>query len=225
LEGSPAATVFLGNTGGRAAESLFQKLRQPTLLGTPAAEAVGRSTMTTGGAMRRVLVLLSAASMVLLGLVGGGRGAPTATAREGTPEAPGVSGGMTVDHIAISQAGTLPAGPIALGVAQITLAPGGRLPIPGTNPVILYYVASGALTARVESEVTVDPRGAQAYRIAAGTEIALAPGDAIVVPANAVGELRDDGQTPAAILIAFVYSPPPAGMLPVETARDGTPLP
>jgi quercetin dioxygenase-like cupin family protein len=88
-----------------------------------------------------------------------------------------------------------------VGFGRITLAPGASVPFDPNDPsAVLVYIASGAVTFRVETEMTV-ARGAAAATpmptepetVAANTEFTLLEGDSALFPPAISGEARNDG--------------------------------
>ncbi len=115
----------------------------------------------------------------------------------------------------------LPAAPADLLLFRVTLDPGASIPAEEGDPaVVLLYVESGSLTIQIEAPLQVTRAATiEAFatpgaveegadlgpeEVAAGTEVTLEAGDSAVLPPNAPGELRNDGDEPVVGLGALV---------------------
>lgn len=169
--------------------------------------------------MRRFSVLLLLIVVVLMGIVG--LHAP-AVAQDATPAADEMAG-ITFEPVTFAT-GVDVTGPVDLFVVRVGLEPGAALPIDETDPTVGFVlVESGTLTVRSEGVVTVT-RGASLSEamesaeasgdmsslmesVAAGEAVTLEAGDAAYIPANAAGEIRNEGQE-RAVGIGFLVIPP-----------------
>jgi quercetin dioxygenase-like cupin family protein len=175
--------------------------------------------------MRRFGVLLSLVVVVLLGTMSLGA-QPPAVAQEASPAAGTFTeDGITFEPIAFATALALPATG-ELSITRITFEPGAGFPIEEGDPsYALGYVESGELTILQNMPVTVTRAGAvgeavvaseesgafapATEEIAADQEVTLGSGDAALFPPNASGEIRNDGDEPASVLVVFVGPPVP----------------
>lgn len=180
--------------------------------------------------MRRFGVFLSIIAVVLLGIVAV-RVQPVAIAQEATPSAEDMMEGITFEALAMALEVTLPSvGDIFL--ERFGLDPGAGFPIEAGDPTAaLAVVESGELTIRLEGTLTVTRAeamqaamsaveeggdfAAATEEIAAGQEVTLSAGDSAFFPPNVSGEVRNDGQEQAVVLVVLVGPP--------ET--EGTPTP
>jgi quercetin dioxygenase-like cupin family protein len=131
-------------------------------------------------------------------------GVGPAVAQEATPasgEVAGTPSAGTLRPLASGSVEVLAPSVANLGFGRITLAPGAGVAFnPMSSAVVLIYVASGAVTFRVEAEMTVT-RGAAAgtpvptepEAVAADTEFTLHEGDSALFPPAIVGEARNIG--------------------------------
>ncbi len=88
--------------------------------------------------------------------------------------------------------------------------------------ISLGYVEVGALAITLDAPVTVTRAGAATApgeAVAAGTEFTLAAGDYVVLPLLVDGEVRNDGQEAASVVVAAII---PSGM---ATPTAATPAP
>jgi quercetin dioxygenase-like cupin family protein len=150
------------------------------------------------GSLVAVLVMLAVATGV------GGTMYPTARAQDATPtteqSADTVETG-TFRAVASGSMELLAPGTANLGFGRITLAPGGSVPFDPNDPsAVLVYIASGAVTFRVDAEMTVTrgvaagtPMPTEPEAMAANTEFTLLEGDSALFPPAIAGEARNDG--------------------------------
>ncbi len=145
--------------------------------------------------------------------------------------------GITFTPLGFGTADTLPATPADFSLFRIGFDPGASFPIEATDPsVALVVVEAGAVTVRVDAPTRVTRAATIAAfatpgmdenavpapdEIAAGTEFTMAAGDSAFFPPNETGEVRNDGQEQAVILVANIGPPSggPAG------GPAGTPTP
>lgn len=134
----------------------------------------------------------------------------SARAQEGTPQAetaetevaPGVS--FTL----------LPASEDPPSLYRLTFEPGAALYFAGDPAVSLVFVESGAIALNMNAAVS-DARAATPS--ADGTALAVDQGDYFVLPPLIAGEIRNEGEEPASIIIAAITP----GLFPAPVA--GTP--
>ena len=167
--------------------------------------------------MRRTPVLLSVAAVALLGLAGA-RVGPVGGAQEATPPAGGfeIAPGVTAEGLAFA------AGQEAPSLYRLTFAPGVTYSFVPAPEIALVYGEVGSLTVTLDAPVTVTRAGATdtpGETVAAGTEFALGAGDYVVFPLLVGGEVRNDGQEAASVVVAAIV---PSGM---ATPTAATPAP
>ena len=150
------------------------------------------------GALAAMLMMLAVAFGV------GGTVYPTARAQDATPE---TEQGADTDEtgsfraLASGSMELLAPGTANLGFGRISLAPGGSVPFDPNDPsAVLVYIASGEVTFRVETEMTVSrsvaagtPVPTEPEAVAANTEFTLLEGDSALFPPAISGEARNDG--------------------------------
>jgi len=172
--------------------------------------------------MRRFPVLVSVVAIMLLGLLAL-HAQPVAIAQEATPAADEMMPeGFTFEPLTFAF-GVDMTSPFDLLVARLTLAPGTALPGEENDPSVgIVVVESGTLTVQVDGPVTVT-RGAGLGEalasaeqsgdfgnltepVAAGEAVTLEAGDAAYLPANAGGELRNDGEEQV-VMLGFLILP------------------
>jgi quercetin dioxygenase-like cupin family protein len=135
--------------------------------------------------------------------------APVLTAaQEGTPPPGGfeIAPGVTAEELAPG-----PAGSDQPALYRLTFAPGVTFSADATPEISLGYLESGELTFTVDAPVTVTRAGATdapGESVAANTEFTVQAGDYFVFPPQSSGEVRNDGQDPASLMIASII---PAG--------------
>ena len=153
--------------------------------------------------MRRMPVLVSVVAVVLLALAAAGRVGPAAVAQEGTPPAGGfeIAPGVTAEALAFAP------GQEAPSLYRLTFAPGVTYRVDPAPDISLVYVEAGALTATLDAPVTItraEATDAPGEAVAAGTEFTLAAGDYAAFPPLVGGEVRNDGQEPASVVVAAI---------------------
>jgi quercetin dioxygenase-like cupin family protein len=148
---------------------------------------------------------------------------PVAIAQEATPSAEDMMPeGFTFEPLTFAFGANV-SSPFDLLVARLTLEPGVSLPSEESDPGVgIVVVESGTLTVQVEGPVTVT-RGAGLSEamaaaeesgdfttlmepVAEGEAVTLEAGDAAYLPANAAGELRNDGEEPV-VMLGFLVQP------------------
>ena len=186
--------------------------------------------------MRRFDELRTLIVVVLLGVMAV-VAQPVAVAQEATPAAGTFTeGGITFEPLAFATALALPSTG-ELSVSRISFEPGTGFPIEEGDPsYALGIVESGELTIVQDGPLVVTRAGAlgaaigeseeggtfapETEEIAAGQEVTVSAGDAVLFPPNASGEIRNDGDEPTVVLVVFVGPPAIEG-----TPVAGTPTP
>jgi quercetin dioxygenase-like cupin family protein len=181
--------------------------------------------------MRRFRVFLSVVAIMLLGIVITGA-RPAAVAQEATPASDEMSmEGLTFEPIGFAQGVTLPS-PADLSAARAGFEPGAGFPLEASDPEGAFVIVeSGTLTVRVEEvtwtitrgaalgammatpEAEVDLSGAM-EEVAMGEQATLAAGDSAYIPGGVTGEVRNNGQERADVL---VFLTDPAGAMAAAT--------
>ena len=182
--------------------------------------------------MRRFATLRSLIVVVLFGTVAL-HGSPVTLAQEATPAGEEMAG-ITFEPVTFALGVEL-MGPSDVFVARIGVDPGAAFPIEETDPSTgILLVESGAFTVQVDAPVSVT-RGAVLSEnmataeatadissflesVAAGEAVTVEAGDAVYIPANVAGEIRNEGQGQAVGLAFLVV--PPGGM-----TGEATPAP
>jgi quercetin dioxygenase-like cupin family protein len=171
--------------------------------------------------MRRFPVFQSVMAVILLGILAL-QTQPGAFAQEATPAVEGfMPEGITFEPVAFATGLALPA-PGEVSVSRIGFDPGTGFPIDEEDPTYaLAVVESGALTIRLDRPLMVTRAGALATamaeeeaggapaneEIAAGQEATLQAGDTALFPPDVGGEIGNDGQDRAVVLVVFVGPP------------------
>jgi hypothetical protein len=114
----------------------------------------------------------------------------------------------------------LPPAPLFVGLAQVIVPPGGRTDAANTDGPRLLAVEAGTLTVATSAAAQVlriAGNGGWGSReaVAAGSDVVLDPGDRLILPPNAVREVRNDGAHPSVFLDAALF---PVGPRPVAVA-------
>lgn len=160
---------------------------------------------------RRAIVTLIVGPL-MFGMLG-----PVPTrAQESTPEA-GTTGveiapGVTFDLVPVSE------DPPSL--YRLRLAPGASLAFVDDPAISLVYIESGALSLELDAAVSdARPEADSGAEEDADAALELSQGDYFVLPPLVAGEIRNEAQEPAAILIAAITPEP----IPVSSIA--TPVP
>ncbi len=173
--------------------------------------------------MRRFSILVSLLVGVLIGAVMVGQVGSNTFAQVATPSTEEFAPeGLTFAVLGFGTADQLPATPADFVLARVTFDPGAGFPIEASDPsVTLVSVESGTLTFQVEAAISVTRAATIAAfstpgfdesavpapeEIAAGTEFTMTAGDSAFFPGSIAGEVRNDGQEPAVVLIAIIES-------------------
>ena len=114
-----------------------------------------------------------------------------------------------------------------LFLGRVGFEPGAGFDLDPESTLALVYVEEGALTFVVEGPITVlraagegTPFPVETETVAAGEEFVLEAGDSAVFPAGVAGEVRNEGDEPASVLVADVG---PARGGEEDAAAAGTP--
>jgi quercetin dioxygenase-like cupin family protein len=175
--------------------------------------------------MRRFTVFLSIVAVLLTSVVALHM-QPVVVAQEATPSSDMEPEGATFEPLGFAQGVTL-ANPADIIVARFGLDAGDSFPFEPNDPTnTMVVMETGTLTVRVEEVAWTITRGAALREmmaapeeeadmsgvmeeVAMGAEATLAAGDVAYIPGSVNGEVRNDGQEPAAALL-FVVGPPEA---------------
>jgi hypothetical protein len=176
--------------------------------------------------MRRLIVSVSLALVVLLGLVATIGRSTTAQEAFATP-GPGefqLAPGQIGRELTSGRFEKPPEGPLHMGLLRVTNEPGsvstGGGPDDPTGALVL--VESGVVTVRLEEPARIT-RTTGPEEVAANTDFTLGPGESFVWEPFVVGEVRNDGQEPAVTFAAFLA--PADWVFEESTPMPGTPTP
>jgi hypothetical protein len=152
----------------------------------------------------------------LMTLTCGMLGSVSTGAQESTPtaEAIGVEigPGVTFD--------LMPASEDPPSLYRLRFAPGATLSFVDDPAISLVYVESGTLSLELNAAISdARPEASSAEETDAGSALQLSEGDYLVLPPLVAGEIRNEGQEPAAIVIAAI-TPELIPEIPI-----GTPVP
>jgi quercetin dioxygenase-like cupin family protein len=170
-----------------------------------------------------VLALLVALALVPLLVLGA---VPAAVGQEATPPAgdDGTPAAVRTRPLAAGAIEILEPGTANILLGRLIIAPGASLPFDPADPsASLIYVQSGELTFTADAPVAVarsgqrgTPEAGQPEPQAAGAEFTLTQDDAVLLPPNVTGEVRNDGAEYATALVVSLAH---------VTAAEGTPTP
>ena len=149
-----------------------------------------------------VLAFLAAMHLAMAGSVRAQEGTPAATAEE-TEIAPGVTFAL------------LPPSADPPSLYRLAFDPGAALYFAGDPAISLVFVESGAIALNMNAAVS-DARAATPAGDAAA--LLMDQGDYFVLPPLVAGEIRNDGEEPASIVIAAITP----GLFPVPAAATPT---
>ena len=108
---------------------------------------------------------------------------------------------------------------------RLTFAPGTIYEVLPAPTISLGYLEAGALSMTLDTPVTITRAGTMdepGEAIAAGDEFTLSTGDYLVLPPMVAGEIRNDGEEPAVVVVADI-APATGGMPGGATPDAGTP--
>jgi quercetin dioxygenase-like cupin family protein len=175
--------------------------------------------------MRRVPALARLIAFALVAAIALGA-VPQSAAQEATP--PAREDGADVDvrtrPLASAAIEILEPGTSNIVLGRLVRAPGASLPFDPNDPsASLLYVQSGELTVLADAAVAVSrggqrgtPGAGETEPEAAGTEFTLGEDDAVLLPPNITGEVRNDGTEEVTVLVVSLAH---------ATAASGTPTP
>jgi quercetin dioxygenase-like cupin family protein len=174
--------------------------------------------------MRRFGLLVSMVTVVLLGMLAL-HAQPVAIAQEATPAADEMAG-VIYEPLGFAMGVEL-ASPADMFVVRFSLEPGAGFPLEASDPTGgMAVVESGALTVRIEEMAWTVNRGealraamaeggddadfaAAMEEVAMGAEAVLEAGDVAWIPGSVSGEIRNNGQESAEVIV-FLVGPPEA---------------
>ncbi len=155
----------------------------------------------------------------------GTRFGPGALAQDGTPPAEEefeLPEGVSFEALGYGTAEELPATPADVLLFRVGFEPGAGLEDDPGARLALVYVEEGVLTVTMEGPMTVlraaaegTPFPMETETFAAGEEFTMAEGDSAIFPAGVAGEVRNEGDEPATVLVADIG--------PLEGEAAGTP--
>jgi hypothetical protein len=143
------------------------------------------------------IILVAGLMTLTCGMLG-----PVSTrAQESTPVAETIgveiAPGVTFD--------LMPASEDPPSLYRLRFAPGATLSFVDDPAISLVYVESGALSLALDAAVSdARPEAASEDEEDAGSALELSQGDYFVLPPLVAGEIRNEGQEPAAIVIAAI---------------------
>lgn len=174
------------------------------------------------------LVVLSLAQMAAASAAGPPAAQPHRPSGSGTqPE------GWTIETLAWVRLDALPPVPARVSLARQTFQPNVRLEGVAGGPV-LYVVESGALAAAAQGALVLSRaapagQGEPQEATMVDGEFGLNPRDQVVFPAGTAFALRNDGRTPAEVLVAQFHSSGPGVAPPLPfggvVCATASPLP
>src|SRR5215207_6154233 len=142
-----------------------------------------------------IVILITTLSTFTCGMLGP---VPT-SAQESTPAATGVeiSPGVTFE--------LMPASEDPPSLYRLRFAPGASLSFVDDPAISLVYMESGALSLELDAAVSdARPEASSGDEEEADSALQLSEGDYLVLPPLVAGEIRNEGQEPAAIVIAAI---------------------
>jgi hypothetical protein len=129
--------------------------------------------------------------------------------------------GVAVDLLASGMVESIPPTKALVTLVRQTYAPGASLePAESLGPVV-GYTDSGEIVYIAESGESTHTSPSAPEAISGPTEVTLEPGDGFVEEAGTVSGARNDGDTPASLLVAFVW--PAEEMDPTPSSGTATP--
>jgi len=163
-------------------------------------------------AMRRFIVSLSLALVVLLGLIAS---ALTTRAQEATPDV-AASDEIAVEQTTFGYLEVVPSTPLSIEYFRLTMPPGTKISGPRGDPGVgAHIVESGTLTVTFDEDMPLTQNGQRHGVVRAGEEAQLGPGEGFLWLPPAAGEFRNDSAEPAVVLVVLLYpqaGTPVAGM-------------
>jgi quercetin dioxygenase-like cupin family protein len=170
--------------------------------------------------MRRALRVVPLVVLLVVSLLGS-LGIGSVRAQDATPKAGMMAPeGVTFTPLGVVPGVTLPS-PVDLTVARATFAPGAGFPFDPSDPEgALVITESGSLTVHVEEVGWTISRGGAIQQamatpnaapdlsgvleqVAMGEEATLQAGDVAYIPGSVTGDVRNNGQEPATVLLVL----------------------
>jgi quercetin dioxygenase-like cupin family protein len=147
-------------------------------------------------------------------------------AQEASPVAEGMAEGVSLAVLAEGVIDELPPGPMEIGFARLTFAPGTRIDLDPEPGAAFIAVESGTFTFTMTTVVQVAGVLVAGTPVAtrvttAGVAFTVGPGESVVFPAFAEGEVRNDGPEPVVALAVFLGPPEDATATPAAEATPG----
>ncbi len=176
--------------------------------------------------MRSLSILVTLVAVSFAVVLADGRA--LVNAQEGTPESPemGIPEGVSFEQTSFGTVEAFP--PATVDLYQVRVEPGASFSFPETDPGLgLHVIESGTMTLfGFSADLTVTRAagmatpGAQSQEVVpAGSEVTLGPGDSFTWEPYVAGEVRNDGQEAASVMVAVIV---PSVMAPPTAA---TPAP
>lgn len=146
--------------------------------------------------------------LVLLGRAVPG-GSPTAfAAQEGTPvsEDEQQSKRVSFESVGFGVASVLPSAPADVELFRLGIDPGADFPLLEENPSLaLIIVESGEVILLADIPITVSHASGGMETIPAGKELTMEAGDSVTVPPLVAGEVRNDSNEEASMLVVNIF--------------------
>ena len=150
--------------------------------------------------MGRCTIVILIAGLTTLTLTCGMLGPVSTRAQESTPAAETIAveiaPGVTFD--------LMPASEDPPSLYRLRFAPGANLSFVDDPAISLVYVESGTLSLELDAAVSDARPDASSDEEEASSALQLSEGDYLVLPPLVAGEIRNEGQEPAAIVIAAI---------------------
>lgn len=148
--------------------------------------------------MKRLFLIPAVVLALVVGSVG-----VAAVAQEGSPPAGGfeIAPGVTAEALAFAPGQEAPA------LYRLTFEPGVTYTVEPAPEISLVYQEAGALTATLDAPITITRSGATdapGEGVAADVAFGLAAGDYAVFPPLVGGEVRNEGQESASVVVAGI---------------------
>jgi quercetin dioxygenase-like cupin family protein len=147
-------------------------------------------------------------------------------AQEASPVAERMAEGVSLAILAEGVIDELPPGPMEIGFARLTFAPGTRIDLDPEPGAAFIAVESGTFTFTMTTVVQVAGVLVAGTPVAtrvttAGVAFTVGPGESVAFPAFAEGEVRNDGPEPVVALSVFLGPPEDATATPAAEATPG----
>lgn len=184
--------------------------------------------------MRRVASVFPFLIVLLLGLLVAGPSAATLAQDDATPAAEEdfqLPEGVSFETLGYGTAENLPpTGDILL--FRLRLEPGASFPVDPDPSPGLVAIEEGSVTTSLDAPIAVlraagegTPFPVETEQVEAGTEVTLEAGDSAVVQGGVSGEIRNDGDEEAVLLLAIVTQVEGAGGATPEASPEGGAVP